>query len=57
MFRSVDAFPEGEMVEPYCVRTGGVHGFAVVSPSGRVDGSPAFDQLMALLGGSMPDQG
>jgi hypothetical protein len=38
-------------------RTGGVHGFAVVSPSGRVAGSPAFDQSIARLFAMIPDQG
>jgi hypothetical protein len=40
----------------HCVRAGGVHGFAVVSPSGRVGGSPAFFQSMARLGANIPDQ-
>lgn len=31
-------------------RVGGVHGFAVVSPSGRMAGSPACDQSMAREG-------
>jgi len=48
-FRSVEAFPEGLIVDPDCVRAGGVQGFAVVSPSGRVAGSPALDQLPARL--------
>jgi hypothetical protein len=34
---------------------GGVHGFGVVSPSGNVAGSPAFDQLIARLGERTPD--
>jgi hypothetical protein len=54
--RSVEALPEGVIVEPNCVvRLGGVHGFVVVSPSGNVAGNPAFDQLMARLGDRMPD--
>jgi len=40
----------------HCVRTGGVHGLAVVSPSGSVGGSPAYDQSIARLGARMPDQ-
>ena len=46
---SVDAFPDGTIVAPHWVRLGGVHGFGVVSPSGRVAGSPALDQLIARL--------
>src|ERR1700677_4560053 len=54
--------PEGFTVDPHCVRVGGVHGFVVVSLSGRVAGSPApvheiprlddstFDQLCAMHG-------
>jgi hypothetical protein len=34
---------------------GGVHGFGVVSPSGNVAGSPAFDQLIARLDETTPD--
>ena len=34
---------------------GGVHGFGVVSPSGNVGGSPAFDQLIARLDERTPD--
>ena len=37
------------------VRVGGVHGFGVVSPSGKVAGSPALDQSIARLGASTPD--
>jgi hypothetical protein len=44
-------------VDPHCVRVGGVHGFNVVSPSGRVAGNPAFVQSIALLEERMPDQG
>ena len=40
----------------HCVRPGGVHGFAVVSPSGRVGGSPAWFQSKARLGANIPDQ-
>lgn len=39
----------------HCVRVGGVQEFGVVSPSGMVAGSPAFDQLIARLGASIPD--
>jgi hypothetical protein len=45
------------MVDPCCIRTGGVHGFAVVSPSGSIGGSPAFPQLMARLEERIPDHG
>ena len=48
--------PEGLIVEPHCVRVGGVQGFVVVSPSGRVGGSPAPVQLIARLGERIPDQ-
>ena len=37
----VDADVPAETVEPHLVRVGGVHGFGVVSPSGKVAGSPA----------------
>src|SRR5271169_6537323 len=53
--RSVEALPDGLMVDPHCVRVGGVQGFGVVSPSGRVAGSPAFPQFIARLDASMPD--
>jgi hypothetical protein len=46
-----------EIVDPHCVRIGGVHGFAIVSPSGSVAGSPALLQLIARLGGRTVDQG
>jgi hypothetical protein len=39
----------------HCVRVGGVHGLAVVSPSGKLAGSPAFDQSIARLDERMPD--
>src|ERR1035441_9004246 len=39
----------------HCVRVGGVQGFGVVSPSGRVAGSPACVQSIARLGASVPD--
>jgi len=38
------------------VRVGGVHGFGVVSPSGKVAGRPALLQSMARLGANIPDQ-
>src|SRR6266446_7958708 len=39
----------------HCVRpAGGVQGFAVVSPYGRVAGSPAWLQSIARLGARMP---
>src|SRR5271155_3449199 len=47
----------GVTVDPHCVLAGGVQGFCVVSPSGRVAGSPAFDQLMARLVERTPDHG
>jgi len=55
--RSVEATPEGLIVDPYCVLVGGVHGLLVVSPSGSVAGSPAFDQLIARLVERTLDQG
>ena len=60
--RSVAAVPEGMIVEPYCVREGGVQGLAVVSTfvpplSVKVAGSPAFDQSMARLGDRIPLHG
>jgi hypothetical protein len=39
----------------HCVLVGGVQGFGVVSPSGRVGGSPAPVQLIARLGERIPD--
>jgi hypothetical protein len=54
--RSVEATPEGLIVDPYCVdRAGGVHGFAVVSPSGNVAGSPAPVHVIARLDEMTPD--
>src|SRR5271157_794523 len=47
--------PDGLTVEPHWVRVGGVHGFGVVSPSGRVAGSPAWLQSIARLDARMPD--
>jgi len=47
--------PEGLSVGPHCVLAGGVHGFGVVSPSGKVAGSPALDQSIARLEASMFD--
>jgi hypothetical protein len=38
-------------------RVGGVHGFAVVSPSGNVAGRPAFFQSMARLVARIPVHG
>jgi len=61
LLRSVAATPEGAMVEPDCVRVGGVHGFAVVSLlrpplSVKLDGNPAVVQLIARLDERIPDQ-
>ena len=55
LVRSVVAFPEGLIVDPDCVRVGGVHGFVVVSTllpplSVKLDGSPALCQLAAREG-------
>jgi hypothetical protein len=44
-----------DIVDPHCVRVGGVQGFAVVSPSGSVAGSPAFVHVPALLVARMFD--
>jgi hypothetical protein len=47
------------MVDPHCIRVGGVHGFGVVSlppAEGMVAGSPATLQSIARLGASIPDQ-
>jgi hypothetical protein len=49
LVKSVAALPEGVIVAPDCPRVGGVQGFGVVSPSGKVAGSPALDQLIARL--------
>jgi hypothetical protein len=50
--RSVEAFPEGLIVEPYCVLVGGVHGFVVVSVfepplSVKLEGNPALVHVIA----------
>ena len=47
--------PDGLTVAPHCVRVGGVQGFGVVSPSGRVGGSPPPVQLIARLDERIPD--
>ena len=47
--------PNGLRVDPHCVRVGGVQGFDVVSPSGKVAGSPALPQSIARLDASVPD--
>lgn len=39
----------------HCVRVGGVHGLGVVSPSGKLAGSPALLQSIARLFARMPD--
>jgi hypothetical protein len=40
----------------HCVRVGGVQGLGVVSPSGKVAGSPDVDQSMARLAERTPAQ-
>jgi len=46
-----------EIVDPHCVRAGGVQGFGEVSPSGRAAGNPAFAQLVARAVLRTPDHG
>ena len=52
-----DADVPPAIVEPHCVRVGGVHGFGVVSPSGSVAGSPALVQFVARPEERMLDHG
>jgi hypothetical protein len=59
---ATDVLEETGTAIPACAlvqadRVGGVQGLGVVSPSGKVAGSPAFDQSMARLGERILDQG
>jgi len=62
LLRSVEALPEGLMVDPDCVRVGGVQGFVVVSVllpplSVKLAGRPALEaQFSARLGAIVFDQ-